>query len=119
MSGKKRTKTSDGAVVKRQKTQETPLDLIVSGQSAAQAVTKRNKRYSKLHAPTMLLMGSPAEVLTCRFSPNGQFLASAGKERDILLWNVYTENCDNWNVLVGHRNAVTEVCWSPDNMYVF
>jgi len=120
MPPKKRPAASESAVVKRQKKQvETSTDLVMAGQSAAQAIVKSNQRHSKLHAPTMLLSGSPAEVLTCRFSPNSQFLASAGKERDILLWNVYSETCDNWNVLNGHKNAVTEVCWSRDNMYAF
>ncbi len=64
-----------------------------------------------------------------QFASNGQFLASAGKDRNIcksgsrfssrcqrtptglaVLWSVYGE-CENYAVLAGHKNAVLQLRW--------
>jgi len=34
--------------------------------------------------------------------------------RDVLLWRIYGEECDNYMMLQGHKNAVTELRWTGD-----
>eukprot|EP01068_Selenidium_serpulae_P014131 Selendium_serpulae@DN6056_c1_g1_i3.p1 len=76
------------------------------------------ERKSGLLAPTMMLSGHEAEVLTCQFSPDGLNIASAGIDKTILIYRVYGE-CENWAMLKGHQNAVLELHWSPDGSRIF
>lgn len=98
---------SSTALVKRQRTDE---GAVIVG-----SVTKDGvKRTSNLLAPTMQLAGHGGDVLTLRFSPgDGAVLASGSFDRTILLWRTYDE-CDNYMMLRGHKNAVTELAWLPD-----
>lgn len=58
----------------------------------------------------MQLAGHGGDVLTMRFSPDGQHLASGSFDRTILLWRTYDE-CENYMMIRGHKNAVLEVHW--------
>jgi Prp8 binding protein len=73
-------------------------------------IMKIEKRTSNLKAPIMLLTGHQAEILSAKFSPDGQTVASASFDKQIFLWNVYGE-CENWGVLRGHKNAVVDLAW--------
>lgn len=68
------------------------------------------ERTSKLQAPIMMLTGHESSIYSFRFSPNGLHAASAGHERSIFLWEVYGD-CENYNVLRGHKNAILEMHW--------
>ena len=59
----------------------------------------------------LLLSGHQAEVLTLGFNANSSLLASAGQDRNVLLWSPQ-ENWDNLAVLKGHGNAITSLCWT-------
>jgi len=82
------------------------------------AIIAIDERTSDLHAPIMLLEGHQADVSVVKFSPDGQSLASAGADRQILLWEVYGE-CTNYDVLKGHKNVILELMWSLDNGSLF
>lgn len=43
----------------------------------------------RLAAQNMQLSGHQSEVLNAKFSPCGEFLASAGTDKLILVWDVY------------------------------
>lgn len=58
----------------------------------------------------MQLAGHGGDVLSMRFSPDGQQLASGSFDRTILLWRTYDE-CENYMMIRGHKNAVLEVHW--------
>jgi Prp8 binding protein len=57
-------------------------------------------------------------VYCVKFSPNGRHLATAGKDKDILLWNVFGES-DNYGTLAGHKNAVLDIAWSSDGSRLY
>lgn len=92
-------------------------DLIVAP-DADKTDDKAPGRTSKLTAPIMLLTGHTADVLAVRFSPDGNSVASASKDKDIFLWNTY-EDCKNYLMMRGHKGAVTDVCWQSDNSAVY
>lgn len=104
-------------------TEEVPSKRPKTGHASSSAGSQQQlmavpKRTSGLKAPIMLLEGHGGEVYTCRMSPNGEHLASAGFDRSILLWNIYG-NCENFCALEGHKNAILEVNWSTDGSRLY
>lgn len=64
------------------------------------------------------LSGHGDEVLCARFSPDGKHIASAGFDRDILLWNT-TGAVDNYGKMAGHKNGILDLQWSRDGSAIF
>ena len=62
---------------------------------------------------TMLLSGHQGAVYSLVFDPTGSKLASASYDRCVFLWETEGD-CTNYNVLKGHKNAVTQVRWCTD-----
>lgn len=100
----KRKPENEGALVPAKKMRS---DLVLSSNDSGV------KRLSKLQAPIMLLSGHDGDIFCTKFSPNGQFLASAGFDRLILLWSVFGE-CENIATLKGHTGAVMDMRYSTD-----
>ncbi|CAG0915320.1 unnamed protein product [Notodromas monacha] len=75
-------------------------------------------RTSSLLAPIMLLSGHGGEIFSGKFHPDGEFLVSAGMDRDILIWKVYGE-CENIHVMSGHSGAVLDLQLSTDGERVY
>ncbi|VDP11397.1 unnamed protein product, partial [Soboliphyme baturini] len=73
---------------------------------------------TRLMAPIVVLQGHGGEIYSAKFSNGGDFLASAGFEHKIFLWNVYGE-CENFAVLRGHSGAVMELHFSADSDVLF
>ncbi|ESO00618.1 hypothetical protein HELRODRAFT_185760 [Helobdella robusta] len=94
---------------------KTRTDVVGFGTQVNNAIELLGgiRRTSKLQAPIMLLTGHESEIYCCKFSPNGKFLASAGTDRMILLWNVYGA-CDNIATLKGHSNAIMDLHFTTD-----
>lgn len=76
------------------------------------------RRTSHLQAPIMLLSGHEGDIYCTKFAPSGQFLASAGFDRLIYLWNTY-DDCDNIAVMKGHTGAVMDLHFSTDGSHIF
>jgi Prp8 binding protein len=58
----------------------------------------------------MILSGHEDSVFTVKFDPTGEHLASAGRDKRILLWNVFGD-AENYAMLEGHKNAIVELHW--------
>lgn len=86
---------------------------------------------------THVLAEHTDEVWTIEWSPNGQYLASAGKDKTIHIWKIEvsrckdlrmhrkplikaglqpppTRSCEKYATLKGHTDAVSALAWSPD-----
>lgn len=75
-------------------------------------------RTSNLQAPNMLLSGHTGEIFCGKFSANGSFVASAGHDRDILLWNTYGD-CENIAIFNGHNGAILDLQLSSDSEWIY
>lgn len=67
-----------------------------------------------LYDNAVSLFGHKGPVYSAKFGPSGRAIASAGHDRQILLWHLPTdvnEELPNYGVLSGHRNAVTSLLW--------
>ncbi|CAD5111476.1 DgyrCDS786 [Dimorphilus gyrociliatus] len=78
---------------------------------------------SQEHMPNVtiqLLTDHTDEVWFCRFSPDGNKLATGCKSGQLILWNVdkkrYT--VQKWKVLDGHSYGVSTIAWSTDSKYI-
>lgn len=73
-------------------------------------------------------------VMCVRWSKDGQFLASGGDDKLIIIWKLMnpsgnefgnlnqTQNIENWKVfkvLTGHKGDISDICWSQDNRFFF
>lgn len=71
------------------------------------------------HSSDFRLAGHTGEVFTCDLTNSGEFVASAGFDRAIYLWNV-SEGFRNCSVLRGHSNGILQVRWfHGDNTKLF
>ena len=63
------------------------------------------------------LVGHKGEIYTLQFSPDGEYLASAGHDRLIYFWEVFPsdETPKNVGVLKGHKNAILDLKFSADS----
>ncbi|KAK7502866.1 hypothetical protein BaRGS_00005815 [Batillaria attramentaria] len=109
-------KAMEGAVVVAKKPRNELV--LASGDENMDVMLMGPPRTSNLMAPIMLLSGHEGEIYTAEFSPDGQFLASAGFDRIIYFWTVYGE-CENFAVLKGHTGAVMELHFSTDGSMCF
>lgn len=75
-------------------------------------------RTSDLASPITQLSGHQGEVLSARFSPCGSFLATAGFDKEVLLWQVFGE-CRNYCALRSHSKAVLQLCWGVDSSRLY
>ena len=55
-----------------------------------------------------MLSGHSSTVLCSKFSPDGTLLATAGLDKDILIWDIY-DNCKNFSQMSGHKNAILDI----------
>jgi Prp8 binding protein len=95
---------SDGLVLKNEYTE-------------FQQDNKENKL--KLYNPTIALNGHKGEIYTGKFSNEGYIYATAGHDKNILLWEVFEESCRNLTALQGHSNAILELTWSQDDSRIY
>ena len=71
-----------------------------------------------LYSPNLRLTGHSDSVYSLNFSNDGSFLLSAGKDKKILLWDVYN-NCTNVGVNEEAKNAILQATFSGDCEKIF
>ena len=93
---------------------------IVASQAQNGALTQSGTaRTSNMDAPIMLLSGHEGEIYTSKFHPDGDFLASAGFDRQIFFWKVYGE-CENFHVMSPtHSGAIVDLHFTKDGGHIF
>ncbi|XP_044759806.1 U5 small nuclear ribonucleoprotein 40 kDa protein [Coccinella septempunctata] len=111
----KRKAADQNALVPAAKKARNEVANVNKNKSVLQAAPART---SNLFAPIMLLEGHEGEIFTIKFHPDGQYLASSGFDRKILLWSVYGE-CENISVMTGHTGAVMDLRFSRDGSNIF
>lgn len=68
--------------------------------------------HQQLKKTNLTLSGHTAMVHDIKYSPDGQWLASAGFDKTLRIWNA--KSGQQISVLNGHTGPVTSVCFSPD-----
>jgi Prp8 binding protein len=69
---------------------------------------------SKLMSPTIKLSGHQGDVLCSKFSKCGNYLASAGRDRLVLVWDIFDPQCRNLGACKGHKNAIIDLKWDVE-----
>ncbi|XP_069672017.1 U5 small nuclear ribonucleoprotein 40 kDa protein [Periplaneta americana] len=108
-------KAEELALVPANKRTRNEVANVSKGTSIVQSDIPRT---SNLLAPIMLLEGHQGEIFSVEFHPEGQYLASAGFDRQIYIWNVYGE-CENISLMTGHTGAIMEMHFSTDGNTLF
>lgn len=49
-----------------------------------------------------------------KFSKCGNYLASAGRDRLVLVWDIFDPQCRNLGVCKGHKNAIIDLKWDSE-----
>jgi Prp8 binding protein len=74
-------------------------------------------RTSSLAQPTMKLSGHMGSVYSLAYDPLGECLCSGSFDMTCLLWSA-SGDCENFNVLKGHKNAILDLTWSNDSEHI-
>lgn len=77
------------------------------------------KRTSSLFSPIMQLTGHKGEIFSCEFHPDGNHVVSSGFDRQIFLWSIYGEECQNISVMSGHKGAIMESHFSTSGDHIY
>lgn len=67
-----------------------------------------------LMASTVKLSGHQGDVFCTKFSKCGNFLASAGRDRLVLVWDLFDPHCRNLGACKGHKNAILDLRWDTE-----
>ena len=62
----------------------------------------------------MQLVGHQGEVNCVKFSPCGDFLASAGHDRLINVWDVFHPRVQSLGFCKGHKNSILDLTWDHE-----
>lgn len=113
-----------GALLKRARVddedgEETRMTMTVasSGEGGDKnALVRAVQRTSGLEAPIVSLNGThKGEIISCRFDPSGERIAAASADRSVSIWQTYPPHNNTGYLPNLHKQAVTDVAFSPSN----
>ena len=88
------------------------------GEQIQNELEKFRSMERRLFSPNVSLTGHSGEVYCCKFSPDGNHLATAGHDKHIMVWDVFND-CRNSLHIRGHKNAILDLKWSSDSSQLF
>lgn len=107
---------------KKVKTSHPPTSPLSASTSTVLALPPVPNYVQTLPSPNLSLTGHTSSVYTLGFAPGGVeggglTLATGSYDGTVMLWNLGSRSCSNYNVLTGFKNAVTQLCWlSPSTL---
>lgn len=125
--GKRGKKDDNGEMAtpgsKKQKITHVFQSSVADDVSSSAEMVRKDENGNQLvagHRPKKQLMSSSIKLLghkgpvhCCRFSPDGVYLATAGFDRQLFLWDVYGEKCSNVLCLSEHthQHSIQSLSW--------
>lgn len=70
---------------------------------------KSEKDARKMFAPTIQCRGHEGEVHSVKFSYCGDYLASAGFDKKIMVWKVFDQEFKNVVDMNAHKNGILDI----------
>ncbi|KAF1850393.1 WD40 repeat-like protein [Cucurbitaria berberidis CBS 394.84] len=91
------------------------LAISPDGRTIAFGLRERNVLAlcdAKTRGPRLTLQGHAEYLLTAKFSPDGKSIATAGGDRNVLVWD--TETGAMRHIFRGHFDTINDLSFSPD-----
>jgi len=90
-------------------TLDAPLSLFENHSCGPDLLPRKLKHVLTAHTD---------EVWFVQFSHNGKFLASASKDKTVIIWNVQDGLAEPIHFLVGHTQETSYLAWSPNDEFI-
>jgi len=101
--------------------QDPELELLLAVEAAKIMFTPKTQAelVKALGSPMRAnLVGHGGPVRSAVFSPNGNFIATAGEDYKVLLWDFETSETPFDSTMIKHPNFVMNVTFSPDSKFL-
>ncbi|OAF67971.1 U5 small nuclear ribonucleoprotein [Intoshia linei] len=94
------------------------MEVIKYNHQSVSNYSTQKGRTSCLKETTMYLEGHKSEIYCGKFSGDGEYIASAGFERVVNLWQI-NEDCEIFATLRGHKGPILDMKISRDGNYIY
>lgn len=108
-----------GDIASLDKNEESYLSLDDGGTTELFATLKRGPTEQSMKSSkgftfseAAFIRANDSKVVCCDFSSDGKFLASAGHEKKVVLWNMDT--LETWRSKEEHSSIITDLCFRPE-----
>lgn len=91
---------------------EHHMELAFSEEGSCVGLTATEDTVTLWDAESLIILTPGHDVTAATVSPNGRFVATGGRDGDIKLWQVETQQCVQ--TLSGHIGQINSIMFSPD-----